>query len=379
MSIYSSLKSSGASSAGTTLSLTAPTSPSDGTLWFDTSDSTLYIRTGNVWLEAVSTAAGAAGVAGASANPLPVGNIAQRPGSPVAGSMRINSETNYFETYYNSNWFNLTYIGLVTATSANATVTYSGNYAIHTFLTSGVFTPTSVPVGGTVEYLIVAGGGGGGGGPNVAGGGGAGGVLTGSVAVSLSAITVTVGAGGTIAQNGFNSVFNGITSTGGGYGGSEGSSVGSNGGSGGGATYAFNTAGTGIVGQGTNGGLAGSSGNGFPSGGGGGATVAGSAGVNSVRAGAGGTGYLSAINGTASYYGGGGGGGGWLGISTYAPGGSGGGGAGSYNGQTVFVSASGTPNTGGGGGGGYTSALSPTAGGSGAGGSGIVIIRYRYQ
>ena len=64
MSIYSSLKSSGASSAVTTLGLTEPTSPSDGTLWFDTSDSTLYIRTGNVWLEAVATAAGAAGVAG---------------------------------------------------------------------------------------------------------------------------------------------------------------------------------------------------------------------------------------------------------------------------------------------------------------------------
>ena len=137
----------------TTVGLTAPTSPSEGTMWYDTSDSTLYIRTGNVWLEAVATAAGA------SANPLPVGNIAQRPGSPVAGSMRINSETNYFETYYNSTWFNLTYIGLVTATSTNATVTYNGNYAIHTFLTSGTFTPTLVPVGGTVDYLVVAGGG----------------------------------------------------------------------------------------------------------------------------------------------------------------------------------------------------------------------------
>ena len=125
----------------TTVGLTAPTSPSDGTMWYDTSDGTLYIRTGSIWVEAVVAAAGA------SANPLPTGNTAQRPGSPTVGNMRINSETNYVEVYYSSSWFNLTYIGLLTATSTNATVTYSGNYAIHTFLTSGTFTPTSVPVG----------------------------------------------------------------------------------------------------------------------------------------------------------------------------------------------------------------------------------------
>ena len=81
-----------------------------------------------------------------------------------------------------------------------------------------------------IEYLVVAGGGGGGtanGGVNGAGGG-AGGWQTGSAIIAdNSAMTVTVGTGGagaiyftTEAQNGTNSSFNSLTSTGGGKGGS---------------------------------------------------------------------------------------------------------------------------------------------------------------
>ena len=116
--------------ASTTLGLTAPTSPTDGTMWYDTSDGTLYISNSGIWAEAVVAAAGA------SANPLPTGNTAQRPGSPTVGNMRINSETNYVEVYYSSSWSNVKFIGTISVTSANATVTYNGNYAIHTFLTS---------------------------------------------------------------------------------------------------------------------------------------------------------------------------------------------------------------------------------------------------
>lgn len=43
------------------------------------------------------------------------------------------------------------------ALSTGGTITTSGNYRIHTFLTSGTFTPSGA---GTVEYLVVAGGGG---------------------------------------------------------------------------------------------------------------------------------------------------------------------------------------------------------------------------
>ena len=85
------------------------------------------------------------------------------------------------------------------------------------------------PVPPTVEYLVVAGGGGGGASSQrLAGGGGAGGYRTASgLAVTAgSPITVTVGAGGaggtlsnsslTFGNNGSNSVFSTITSTGGG-------------------------------------------------------------------------------------------------------------------------------------------------------------------
>ena len=94
----------------------------------------------------------------------------------------------------------------------------SGGYKIHTFTSSGTFTPNQ---SGTVEYLIVAGGGGG----AQYGGGGAGGVLVSEFCLAGRAMTVTVGAGGANAtagnvrgSNGANSSFNSITSIGGGGG-----------------------------------------------------------------------------------------------------------------------------------------------------------------
>ena len=77
-----------------------------------------------------------------------------------------------------------------------------------------------------IEYLVVAGGGGG---AAISGGGGAGGLRSGSIVADIGNVyTVTVGAGGTAAPagtpyvnggTGSNSVFNVITSTGGGGGG----------------------------------------------------------------------------------------------------------------------------------------------------------------
>ena len=356
--------------ASTTLGLTAPTSPTDGTMWYDTSDGTLYISNSGIWAEAVVAAAGA------SANPLPTGNTAQRPGSPTVGNMRINSETNYVEVYYNTNWINLTYIGLVTATSTNANVTYSGNYAIHTFLTSGTFTPTYVPVGGTVEYLVVAGGGSGGG--STGGGGGAGGYLTpqAGLAVAATAYTIVVGGGapGVSQQSpgvdGTNSTAFGLTAVGGGGGGYSysggGGATGRAGGSGGGGesyTNGYSAGGSGTAGPPVQG-YAGGTGGGGNSGGGGGASMVGYNGTSSTG-GNGGDGIASAINGTTVYRGGGGGGAG------AGSGGLGGGGS-------AYGSGPGSPatvNTGGGGGGGQNY----SGGGGGAGGSGVVIIRYRYQ
>ena len=372
MSIYSSLKSSGASSAGTTLSLTAPTSPSDGTMWYDTSDGTLYIRTGSIWVEAVVAAAGA------SANPLPTGNTAQRPGSPTVGNMRINSETNYVEVYYSSSWFNLTYIGLVTASSTNSTVSYSGNYVIHTFNSTGTFTTTNVPVGGTVECLVIAGGGAGGYGWEGGGGGAGGLVYSTSQSIPVGSYVVTVGAGAPSGANNGNdsSIVTILSAVGGGRGSGEPSGSGGYaaaiGGSGGGGGQPLTAGAAGTAGQGNAGGNGYSSGSTWGGGGGGGAGAAGTNAISNVS-GSGGVGLVNSITGSAIYYAGGGGG--CTRAGDGALGGNGGGGAG--NGSAAATA--GTANRGGGGGGSSSSGGTGASSTSGAGGSGIVIIRYRYQ
>jgi hypothetical protein len=259
-------------------------------------------------------------------------------------------------------------------------IDYDGTYWIHTFNTSGTFTPQT---GLTCDYLVVAGGGGGSAFGSVAGaGGGAGGLrstvtatggggsLESALSLTAQAYTVTVGAGGANGVAGSNSVFSTITSTGGGNGGVN--AVGATGGSGGGAS---SSSGTKAGGAGTaNQGFAGGSGTpnsggvgGVGTGGGGGAGAVGA--NNNValfQGGAGGAGVAVAISGSSVTYAGGGGG---CGDNrepspTNGAGGSGGGGAGNFSGTG---NAGGT-NTGGGGGGSSST--------GGAGGSGIVIIRY---
>jgi hypothetical protein len=261
-------------------------------------------------------------------------------------------------------------------------VVNDGTYWIHTFFSSGVFTPLSNL---SCDYLVVAGGAGGGvdtfSGANRGGGGGGAGGLRSTVtatggggalesALSLTAntpVAVTIGAGGAgsaAGQNtgvsGSNSAFATITSTGGGGGGGHPSGnnfQGLSGGSGGGSANNF-----------VSGGSASPSGQGFAGGGGafdpqyngGGGGGAGAAGVTGTAsaAGAGGAGVATTISGSSTTYAGGGGG---RGGSGDAAGGAGGGGAGG--------GISGTVNTGGGGG----AARNSTAG---SGGSGIVIVRY---
>jgi len=247
-----------------------------------------------------------------------------------------------------------------------------GTYWYHTFRSSGTFTPTANL---TADYLVVAGGGSGG--TYAGGGGGAGGFRTsiGGSALSLTSgtgYTATIGAGGAAStgfgNNGSNSVFSTITSTGGGGGaGNTGGTVGGNGGSGGGGsgTGIVAAGGAGTAGQGNNGG---SGGNG--SGGGGGGGGAGAVGTNAVvgggNGGAGGSGLSSSISGSSVTYAGGGGGAGTSGGG--GAGGTGGGGTGNtYQGAN---SVAGTANTGGGGGGDWVGLTGA------AGGSGIVIVRY---
>jgi hypothetical protein len=227
------------------------------------------------------------------------------------------------------------------------------------------------------EYLVIAGGGGGGSqvnSTNNGGGGGAGGYRTNvsgetsgggasaeaAMTLALGTYTVTVGSGGAVDTIGGNSVFNSITSTGGGKGGGLGNNVGGAGGSGGGGSAGTGMAGgAGTTGQGY-GGATGNGGGAYIGGGGGGAGAAG----NGVTAG--GTGLSSSINGTATTRAGGGGGGGNSG--SFGAGGSGGGGRGGTN---TGGSVAGTANTGGGGGGSGNN-VDP----ANAGGSGVVIVRY---
>ena len=266
------------------------------------------------------------------------------------------------------------------------TIKRVGNFWVHTFTSSGTFTPVS---DGAVDYLVIAGGGGGGG--YRGGGGGAGGYRSSwnsetsggggssETALSLTAgtdYTVTIGAGGAggahnaLGPVGGNSVFSSITSIGGGSGGPADINAG-NGGSGGGSSRSDKSAGTGTANQGFAGGAGGTYSSAHAGSGGGGAGEIGVEGNGAGVGGAGGDGVASTISGSSIVRGGGGGGGVHTTNNGLGAGGAGGGGnaTASGNGQA------GTANTGGGGGAAsYTSSYASQTGG--AGGSGIVIIRY---
>ena len=81
--------------------------------------------------------------------------------------------------------------------STGGTKTYSGDWVIHTFTTSGTFKDFTASLGHECEYLIVSGGGAGGCGP-AGGGGGAGGVLYGLTmpVVKGKEYSIIIGAGG---------------------------------------------------------------------------------------------------------------------------------------------------------------------------------------
>ena len=258
------------------------------------------------------------------------------------------------------------------------TVTTSGSYTIHTFTSSGMFTPTTNV---NVDYLVVAGGGGVAN-SHAGGGGGGGGLLT-STAYSVTSGTsysVIVGAGGAgapysysapetgLPSSGSNSSFHSLVAIGGGGGSraynsgvvSNGQTGGSGGGGGGSINSSTGTGGAATSGQG----YAGGYGLNVAKGGGGGG--AGGAGGNAIGSGSGGTsgnggaGLSNSYSGTSTYYSAGGIGGYWPGI-TEAAGTAGTGGVG--------VDTAGGANTGQG-------ASSGTAQLTLSGGSGIVIVRY---
>lgn len=218
-----------------------------------------------------------------------------------------------------------------TADCTGGTITHVGTSTIHTFTSSSTFNCTGKG-SGNVQVLVVAGGGSGGQtGVIYPGGGGAGGLLYESThAVTATSYSITIGLGGGPVSSGQNSVFDTMTSVGGGFGGSNGACA--TGGSGGGAAQEF----SGCAGTGGQGNAGGSN-----MGGGGGA-----GGVGTGFAGSGGPGLSYSISGSPV---------------TYATGGN--------PGMGPNTGASGTNGLGNGGDGAYVTA--------GSGGSGVVIISYQ--
>ena len=288
------------------------------------------------------------------------------------------------------------------ATGGDTTIT-DGDYKVHVFTGDGTLTVSQAgnapdfpgnPLAGpnTSEYLVVAGGGG-----CRVGGGGGGGFRTSypgtplQVAIEAQGYPITVGA-----QNS-DSVFNTITSAGGGYGShyvhGPDPTPGDPGGSGAGGAFAGGSVRSGGTGndppttplQGYNGGNSGST----PPITGGGGGGAGATGTTSPGAhgGAGGAGRGIADAffgpdapsygepGPAGRYFSGGGGGSYHGPSpaNQPPGGIGGGGPGGYNPSPGGNALAGLTNMGGGGGGQVNAPYGQP------GGSGIIFIRYKFQ
>lgn len=398
---------SGGGGASVTSSATAPSSPTDGSMWLDSESGDLYVYGGGNWIltgvnpgpsfsgsyndltdKPTITTVSPSAVSNQQNTStgyfnIPAGTTAQRPGTAYIGATRLNTTTNYLEMYNGTIWINLQYLGLMSATYTGATATVQGNYRILTYTTSGTFTVTEAPPGSTIEYLVVAGGGGGGSG-GYGGGGGGGGYLTASgIEVTATNYAIVVGAGGSSSTQGSTSSitatnFTTVSAYGGGAGGvneNNGGNGASGGGAGGTGSGSNKSIGIGIypgstyinaARQGYDGGEEYGQNAVGPAGGGGGAGGVGGAATANVG-GNGGVGLLSAI--TGLYYAGGGGGGTISG--TAGTGGNGGGGSGSVS----STGSSGTTNTGGGGGGsGGASAV-----GGGIGGSGVVVIKYRFQ
>lgn len=289
---------------------------------------------------------------------IPRGTTAQRPASPVAGSVRFNTSANAYEGYDGAGWVYLSDVTL------------------------------------NIEHLIVAGGGGGGAGFTiwaVGGGGGAGGAIEQTSSFGLgTAYTITVGAGGAAGVwsgsasnpdvpggNGANSVFSTSMAIGGGGGGawqSSGASNAKSGGSGGGSgnSSGLRDPGAGTAGQGNDGGTGiAYTGNSTSGGGGGGGYSSAGASATNSNAGDGGAGLTSSLTGSSLVYAAGGGGGG---SNTTVPG-SGVSGVSGNGGNTQggVLPTAGTSNRGGGGGGG--SSTNSTAYNGAAGGSGVIILK----
>lgn len=362
--------------SGTTLTFTeAPVSGTGNIYVIHRTQATqsLTVNTNNITDGAITAAKIASGVI-----PDAVTKSATAPSSPVDGDLWYDTSNKTLNVYNStaSDWGIVTPI--VPANISGGTEVTEGNYKYHIFKTSGTLTVTA---GVDSANVLVVAGGGSGGGVSFHGGGGAGGYIDTTASLTAGSYTITVGAGGSTpatnyqGTNGENSVAFGNTAIGGGAGAAYQERTAASGGSGGGdAGHTGGAAGAGASGQGNDGG----NGSTYAGGGGGGAGAVGSNGAGNGAGGAGGIGVsigwitstvatnnaVGEVSGSSVYFCGGGGGSNGQNASGDVLGGLGGGGKSTGDGDLAVLGTAGTTNTGGGGGGGN------------AGGSGIVIIRY---
>ena len=385
----------GSGGASISVSDTAPSSPVNGSLWWNSNIGVLKIYyndgTSSQWVDASHTySAGGGGTVSYPQNiqsdnyTLVLADAGKHIYSTNTGAQTITIPTNASVAFPIGTVITIVNRGTNPITlSASGVSIFTNNFPV-AIPTPAVPSNSSIQIiktaenswastfgnfssnNPTVTYLVVGGGGGGGrysSGTVGGGGGGGGGLVTGSTTLAgLTIYSVTIGAGGTAATgtgdlpgtNGANSSFSSINGLGGGAGGGGG--TGSAGGSGGGGWW---LAAGGAAQQ------PGSSSGGFGNAGGAGSYLsdftrvtggsgggAGAAAANSVNGSAqnGGAGLASSITGTSVTYAGGGAGG-----SSYSSGTGGTGGGGNPG-------VAGGTNTGGG------------AGANATGGSGVVII-----
>jgi len=120
--------------------------------------------------------------------------------STTAGQVILTNTEKFSNTGFETNLN-----GWTGFSATGGTITTSEGYTIHTFTTSGTFTPNGA---GNVEVLVVGGGGGGGNNYSARGvSGGAGGLIyIGNFPVSNETYTITIGLGGGEGISGNNSV-----------------------------------------------------------------------------------------------------------------------------------------------------------------------------
>lgn len=112
-SLWVSASVSGAGGASVTVSTTAPVSPSEGDMWFESDTGRTYVYYDSYWVEVGAVSAGSRLVVGSTP-----------PNNPTVGDMWFDSDTTKTYVYYNSTWVEIGGAG-GGAGGANVTVSSS--------------------------------------------------------------------------------------------------------------------------------------------------------------------------------------------------------------------------------------------------------------